>query len=33
MDQLIKGLLEGARNRMKQVANKRRSEKTFLIGN
>jgi hypothetical protein len=32
MDQLIKGLLEGARNQMKQVADKRRSERAFLIG-
>jgi hypothetical protein len=30
MDQLIKGLLEGARNRMRQVANKTRSERTFF---
>jgi hypothetical protein len=32
MDQLIKGLLEGARNRMRQVADRRRSEMTFLVG-
>jgi hypothetical protein len=32
MDQLIKGLLEGAQNRMRQVADKRRSERTFLRG-
>jgi hypothetical protein len=32
MDQLIKGLLEGAWNRMRQVADKRRSERTFFIG-
>jgi hypothetical protein len=32
MDQLIKGLLEGARNRMRQVADKRQSERTFFIG-
>jgi hypothetical protein len=32
MDQLIKGLLEGARNRMRQVADRRRSERTFLVG-
>ena len=32
MDQLIRGLLEGARNRMKQVVNRKRSERTFVVG-
>jgi hypothetical protein len=32
MDQLIRGLLERARNRMKQVANRRRSKRTFVVG-
>lgn len=32
MDQLIKGLLEEERNRMKQIAYKKRSERKFLIG-
>jgi hypothetical protein len=32
MDQLIKGLLEGVRNRMKQVADRRCSERTFMVG-
>jgi hypothetical protein len=32
MDRLIRGLLEGARNRMKQVADMKRSERTFVVG-
>jgi hypothetical protein len=31
MDQLIKGLLEGERNKMKQIAYKKRSERKFLV--
>lgn len=32
MDQLIKGLLEGKRNKMKQITYKKRSERKFLVG-
>jgi hypothetical protein len=31
MDQLIKGLLEGERNKMKQIAYKKRSKRKFLV--
>jgi len=32
IDQLIKGLLEGERNKMKQIAYKKHSERKFLVG-